>query len=70
MNYLGLVAVFLLAGYVQFNLVVNRSVAAYVMWLAVFSAAIYFYGWYGASAFIANGLIGSRLAFNQLRKSS
>lgn len=67
MSYLGLVAVFLLGGYVQFNLIVNRGALAYLMWLAVLSAGIYFYGWYGAGTFFINALIGSKLAFNAIK---
>jgi hypothetical protein len=68
MSYLGLVVIFFLAGYVQFNLLVNRGALAFVMWIGVFSAAIYFYRWFGAGAFLLNALIGSKLAFNSIQR--
>lgn len=65
--YLGLVIVFFVAGFVQFNLVLNRGALAYALWAVAFAGSVYFYTWIGALVFVISAIFGSKMAFQKSR---
>lgn len=68
MWYAGIVTAAFIAGFVQFNLVINRGALAYALWLVAFCATVYFYTWIGAFVFIVFCVIGSKMAFQKIRE--
>ncbi|WP_396189810.1 hypothetical protein [Flavobacterium sp.] len=69
MQFLGLAAAFFVAGFVQFNTVLNRGALAYALWLLAFSATVYFLAWLGVGAFVVGAIVGSKLAIDHSKKA-
>lgn len=68
MQFLGLAVAFFVAGFVQFNLFVNRGALAYTLWVAAFAATVYFLAWLGAGIFVVGAIVGSKMAIEHSKK--
>lgn len=66
-KHLGLIAVFLAAGFSQFNLVCNKGAVSMGIWSVVIAASIYFYTFLGLATFVIGAIVGAKLGFDQLR---
>lgn len=62
MIFLGLVVVFVLAGFAQFNLKQNPGAGASIFLIAVLFGGLYFLSFGAAVAWILGGIVGGRLA--------
>lgn len=66
-RHLGLIAVFLAAGFAQFNLVCNKGAASMAIWAAVIAGSLYFYTLLGLASFVVGAIVGAKLGFDHLR---
>ena len=60
------ILLFFVAGFVQFNFVLNRDGLAVILYLGVLGAGIYFLGFISIVTFVFGGMVGSYMAFQSM----
>jgi len=62
------VILFFVAGFVQFNFIINRGALAGMLFLGVLGAGIYFLGFISIVTFIFGGMVGGYLASQSMSR--
>ncbi len=67
---IGHVILFFAAGFVQFNYALNKGPGSAILFLAVIAAGGYFLGWWALLTLVVGGMVGGRLAIEQMKKNA
>ncbi len=67
---IGHAILFFMAGFVQFNYALNKGPGSATLFLAVVAAGVYFLGWWALLTFVVGGMIGGRMAIEQMKKDA